>query len=78
MFYFATVTATETTFTLEFPYRRTVGPIVGAFLTGLREGKIRYKEDVADGIVAAPRAFIGLLAGENRGKQLVRVAAPQA
>jgi uncharacterized OB-fold protein len=40
VFYFATVTATETTFTLEFPYRRTVGPVVGAFLTGLREGKI--------------------------------------
>ena len=43
----------------------------------LREGKIRYKEDVADGIASAPRAFIGLLAGENRGKQLVRVAAPE-
>jgi len=40
VFYFATVTATETTFTLEFPYRRTVGPVVGAFLTGLRDGKI--------------------------------------
>jgi hypothetical protein len=43
----------------------------------LREGKVRYKEDVADGIALAPRAFIGLLAGQNRGKQLVRVAAPQ-
>ena len=40
MFYFATVTVTENSFTLEFPYRRTVGPIVGAFLTGLRDGKI--------------------------------------
>lgn len=35
------------------------------------------EEDVAEGIAVAPRAFIGLLAGENRGKQLVRVAAPQ-
>ena len=43
----------------------------------LREGKIRFKEDVADGIATAPRAFIGLLAGQNRGKQLVRVAAPR-
>jgi len=42
----------------------------------LREGKIKFREDVADGIAAAPRAFIGMLAGENRGKQLVRVAAP--
>jgi len=44
----------------------------------LREGKIRYKEDVAEGIAAAPRAFIGLLAGQNRGKQLVRAAAPRS
>ncbi len=44
----------------------------------LREGKLRFREDVADGIDAAPRAFIGMLAGANRGKQLVRVAAPQA
>jgi NADPH-dependent curcumin reductase len=42
----------------------------------LREGKIKYREDVADGIAATPRAFMGMLAGENRGKQLVRVAAP--
>jgi len=42
----------------------------------LRDGKIKFREDVADGIAAAPRAFIGMLAGENRGKQLVRVAAP--
>jgi hypothetical protein len=34
------VTATENTFTLEFPYRRTVGPVVGAFLTALRDGQI--------------------------------------
>jgi NADPH-dependent curcumin reductase len=41
----------------------------------LRDGKLRYKEDVVEGIAAAPRAFIGLLAGANRGKLLVRVAA---
>ena len=34
------MTATESTFTLEFPYRRTVGPVVGAFLTALRDGQI--------------------------------------
>ncbi len=44
----------------------------------LREGRLKYKEDVADGIAAAPRAFMGMLMGENRGKQLVRVAAPGA
>lgn len=40
----------------------------------LREGRVTYKEDVAEGIEAAPRAFIGMLAGANRGKQLVRIS----
>ncbi len=37
------------------------------------EGKIRYKETIADGIEQAPRAFIGMLKGENVGKQLVKL-----
>ena len=41
----------------------------------LREGRIKYREDVVDGIEQAPRALIGLLRGENFGKRLVRVAA---
>jgi NADPH-dependent curcumin reductase CurA len=40
----------------------------------LREGRIKHREDVVDGIEKAPRAFIGLLRGENFGKMLVRVA----
>jgi NADPH:quinone reductase len=40
------------------------------------DGAIRYREDVTDGLENAPRAFIGMLQGENRGKALVRVAAP--
>jgi NADPH-dependent curcumin reductase len=40
----------------------------------LTVGQIKYREDIIDGIEAAPRAFIGLLAGANRGKLLVRVA----
>lgn len=36
-------------------------------------GKIRYRESVAQGLAAAPRAFIGLLKGENLGKQLVKL-----
>jgi len=43
-------------------------------LTGLvASGKLRYRESVAEGIESAPRAFIGLLRGENLGKQLVRL-----
>lgn len=38
------------------------------------EGRIRYRESIAEGLESAPRAFIGMLHGENFGKQLVRVA----
>jgi NADPH-dependent curcumin reductase CurA len=34
---------------------------------------LRYTEDVTDGLENAPRAFIGMLNGANRGKTLVRV-----
>ena len=40
------------------------------------EGKIRWREHVTDGLENAPRAFIGMLRGENRGKALVKVADP--
>jgi NADPH-dependent curcumin reductase CurA len=36
-------------------------------------GKIQYRESVADGIAAAPDAFMGLLKGKNFGKQLVKL-----
>lgn len=39
----------------------------------LKEGKIQYSEDVAQGIEAAPQAFIGMLLGKNQGKQLVQL-----
>ena len=39
----------------------------------LKEGKIRYKEDVVEGLENAPQAFLGLFRGENFGKLLVRV-----
>jgi hypothetical protein len=42
--------------------------------TWLKEGRIKYREDVVDGLEQAPRALIGLLRGENFGKRLVRVA----
>jgi NADPH-dependent curcumin reductase CurA len=44
----------------------------------LREGRIKYREDVVDGLERAPAAFMGLLKGENFGKMLVRVAPDQA
>jgi NADPH:quinone reductase len=39
----------------------------------IAEGKIRWREDVTEGLENAPRAFIGMLRGENRGKAIVKV-----
>jgi NADPH-dependent curcumin reductase CurA len=39
----------------------------------VREGRLRYREDIREGLENAPAAFIGLLEGANFGKLLVRV-----
>ena len=40
----------------------------------VRDGQLKYREDVVDGFENAPAAFIGLLRGENFGKRLVKVS----
>jgi NADPH-dependent curcumin reductase CurA len=48
-------------------------------MTGwLREGRIKYREDITDGLENAPRELIGLLKGENFGKKIIRVSADPA
>jgi NADPH-dependent curcumin reductase CurA len=42
--------------------------------TMVATGKLKYRESIADGIAAAPEAFLGLLKGKNFGKQLVKLA----
>ena len=44
----------------------TAGPMI-------RDGRMKYREDVVEGIANAPDAFIGLLAGRNFGKLLIKV-----
>ena len=39
----------------------------------LRDGAIKYREDIVDGLENAPTAFIGLLQGKNFGKLIVKV-----
>ena len=40
----------------------------------VREGKLKYKEDIVEGLENAPQAFIGLLRGANFGKLLIKVS----
>jgi NADPH-dependent curcumin reductase len=40
----------------------------------VRAGRIRYREDILEGIEQAPGAIAGLYRGENLGKRLVRIA----
>jgi hypothetical protein len=42
---------------------------------GIADGRIRYREDIVDGLDKAPEAFIGMLDGRNFGKLIVRVGA---
>jgi NADPH-dependent curcumin reductase len=54
-------------------YRR-----MGAFQQDMRgwllEGRVRYREELIEGLENAPRGLIGMLQGENFGKLVVRVA----
>jgi NADPH-dependent curcumin reductase len=47
---------------------------LGELVPAIASGKLRYRESIAEGLAAAPEAFIGLLHGRNFGKQLVRLA----
>jgi NADPH-dependent curcumin reductase CurA len=44
----------------------------------VRDGKVKHKEFVTEGLDSAPAAFMGLLKGANFGKQLVRVGPDKA
>ena len=42
-----------------------------------KQGELKVIENIIDGLENAPRGLIGLLAGENRGKRMIRVAEPE-
>ncbi len=44
----------------------------------VRDGSLKYREDIVDGLENAPDALIGILGGRNFGKLLVRVGADPA
>lgn len=55
-------------------YGTRYGEFLSQMSTWLKEGKIKFREDIVDGLENAPQAFIGLLEGKNFGKLVVRVA----
>jgi len=50
-------------------YQRAIPPLAKL----VSQGKIKYHETIAEGLQNAPKAFIGLLKGQNLGKQLVKL-----
>jgi hypothetical protein len=48
---------------------------VAALAQWVREGRIRYREDILEGIEQAPGSIAGLYRGENLGKRLIRIGA---
>jgi NADPH-dependent curcumin reductase CurA len=55
-------------------YVHRFGEAIPRLARWVMSGEIRYRETVTEGLENAPRAFIGMLNGENRGKALVRVS----
>ena len=51
---------------------------VSKALAWAAEGKLRHHEHIYEGIESAPQAFVSMLAGEHKGKVMVRVAGDQA
>ncbi len=61
---------------LVFQFFEKFGPAVAEMAGWIKEGKLKYREDIVDGFENLPRAFIGMLQGDNTGKRLVKVADP--
>jgi NADPH-dependent curcumin reductase CurA len=57
-----------------FDHYRRMGAFQQDMQAWLREGRVRYREELIDGLESAPRGLIGLLRGDNFGKLVVRVA----
>ncbi|KAI5670091.1 hypothetical protein M9H77_10455 [Catharanthus roseus] len=59
---------------LVFDYYHLYPKFLEVILPQIKEGKVVYVEDIAEGLENAPSALIGLFSGRNTGKQLVVVA----
>jgi uncharacterized OB-fold protein len=53
----AAVTSGESSYTLELPYRRSVGPVVGAFFTALRDQQVLGSRTAAGRVLVPPLEY---------------------
>jgi NADPH-dependent curcumin reductase CurA len=56
-----------------FDYAHRFEEAIARLAQWLREGRLRYSEDVLDGIEQAPGAIASLYRGENTGKRLIKI-----
>jgi NADPH-dependent curcumin reductase len=49
------------------------GEFLKTVVAGIADGRIRYREDITEGLENAPAAFMGMLQGKNFGKVLIHV-----
>jgi NADPH-dependent curcumin reductase CurA len=58
---------------LIFDYQHRYEEAVARLAGWVREGRLRYREDLLEGIESCPDAIAWLYRGENLGKRLVRL-----
>ena len=58
---------------LIFDYAHRFEEAIGRLADWVRDGKLRYREDIADGIEHCPGAIAELYRGENLGKRLIHL-----
>lgn len=58
---------------LVMDYEHRTQEAVSILAQWIREGRLRYREDILDGLEAAPDAIAGLYRGDNLGKRLIRL-----
>jgi len=59
---------------LVFAYQARYDEALHRLSKWINQDKLKYKEDIVEGIKNAPQTFIGMLNGENLGKTLIKVS----
>jgi len=54
-----------------------IGEAIAALSQWVFAGRIQYRNDIQEGFENIPKTFLRLFSGENQGKQMLRLAAPE-